>query len=200
MNLAIVEYTIKEKHQIIFENALKMLWRRNLISNYKSILDKKSEITSNKEIKIKLDDGSFASIYIVNGKVTSISNNSPIDDYLKDTNILKILVIEEPSKRVFKQVIEDYPNTNVFFFHEFMEDIPSKNIIPQHILLTEEERNELLVNFKNNNLKKIFTTDMMSRYFNAKVNDVFRIERLNITSGKGVDYRVVVQGKLDLLF
>ena len=200
MNLAIVEYTIKEKHQIIFENALKMLWRRNLISNYKSILDKKSEITSNKEIKIKLDDGSFASIYIVNGKVTSISNNSPIDDYLKDTNILKILVIEEPSKRVFKQVIEDYPNTNTFFFHEFMEDIPSKNIIPQHILLTEEERNELLVNFKNNNLKKIFTTDMMSRYFNAKINDVFRIERLNITSGKGVDYRVVVQGKLDLLF
>lgn len=200
MNLAIVEYTIKEKHQKIFENTLKMLRRRNLISNYKSILDKTSEITSNKEIKIKLDDGSFASIYIVNGKVTSISNNSPIDDYLKDTNILKILVIEEPSKRVFKQVIEDYPNTNIFFFHEFMEDIPSKNIIPQHILLTEEERNELLVNFKNNNLKKIFTTDMMSRYFNAKVDDVFRIERLNITSGKGVDYRVVVQGKLDLLF
>ena len=100
MNLAIVEYTIKEKHQKIFENALKMLRRRNLISNYKSILDKTSEITSNKEIKIKLDDGSFASIYIVNGKVTSISNNSPIDDYLKDTNILKILVIEEPSKRV----------------------------------------------------------------------------------------------------
>ena len=192
MNLAIVEYTIKEKHQIIFENALKMLWRRNLISNYKSILDKTSEITSNKEIKIKLDDGSFASIYIVNGKVSSISNNSPIDDYLKDTNILKILVIEEPSKRVFKQVIEDYPNTNTFFFHEFMEDIPSKNIIPQHILLTEEEKNE--------NLKKIFTTDMMSRYFDAKVDDIFRIERLNITSGKGVDYRVVVQGKLDLLF
>lgn len=200
MNLAIVEYTIKEKHQIIFENALKMLWRRNLISNYKSILDKTSEITSNKEIKIKLDDGSFASIYIVNGKVSSISNNSPIDDYLKDTNILKILVIEEPSKRVFKQVIEDYPNTNIFFFHEFMEDIPSKNIIPQHILLTEEEKNELLVNFKNKNLKKIFTTDMMSRYFDAKVDDIFRIERLNITSGKGVDYRVVVQGKLDLLF
>ena len=200
MNLAIVEYTIKEKHQIIFENALKMLWRRNLISNYKSILDKTSEITSNKEIKIKLDDDSFASIYIVNGKVSSISNNSPIDDYLKDTNILKILVIEEPSKRVFKQVIEDYPNTNIFFFHEFMEDIPSKNIIPQHILLTEEEKNELLVNFKNKNLKKIFTTDMMSRYFDAKVDDIFRIERLNITSGKGVDYRVVIQGKLDLLF
>ena len=40
----------------------------------------------------------------------------------------------------------------------------------------------------------------MSRYFDAKVDDIFRIERLNITSGKGVDYRVVVQGKLDLLF
>ena len=200
MNLAIIEYTIKEKHQMIFENALKMLWRRNLISNYKSILSKNLEITSNKEIKLKLDDGSFASIYIVNGKVTSISNNSPIDEYLKDTNILKILVIEDPSKRVFKQVIEDYPNTNIFFFHDFMEDIPSKNIIPIHNLLTNEEKNELLSNFKNNNLKKIFTTDMMSRYFDAKVDDIFRIERLNITSGKGVDYRVVVQGKLDLLF
>ena len=41
---------------------------------------------------------------------------------------------------------------------------------------------------------------MMSRYYNVKVGDIFRIERLNPTSGKGVDYRVVVQGKIDLLF
>ena len=200
MNLAIIEYSMKEKHQQIFENAIKMLWRRNLISDYQSIISKNKEITSNKEIMIKLDDNSFASIYIVNGKVTSISNNSTIDEYLKDVKILKILIIEDPSKRVFKQVIEDYPNTNTFFFHEFMEDIPSKDIIPKHSLLTNEEKEELLTNFKKTNLKKIFTTDMMSRYFNAKVNDIFRIERINITSGKGVDYRIVVQGKLDLLF
>ena len=41
---------------------------------------------------------------------------------------------------------------------------------------------------------------MMSRHFNAKIGDIFRIDRLNITSGKAVDYRVVVQVKIDILF
>ena len=41
---------------------------------------------------------------------------------------------------------------------------------------------------------------MMARYFGAKPNDIFRIERSNITSGKGIDYRLVIPGKLDFIF
>lgn len=202
MNLTSVEYNIKETNQIIFENVLKMFKRRNLIENINDVIDNNTEnIMPNKIIKIKISNGNNALLYIVNDKVTSITQNSPIDEFLSsNTNLGKFVIIKEPSKKTFKQISENYPNSEMFFQHEMMEDIPSKDLIPNHELLNPVDRDELLQQIDIKNLKKIFTTDMMSRYFNAQVNDIFRITRNNITSGHGIDYRVVVPGKIDLLF
>tara|TARA_E500000178_G_scaffold354810_1_gene425181 strand:+ start:131 stop:739 length:609 start_codon:yes stop_codon:yes gene_type:complete len=202
MNLNNVTYTEKESNQIILSNFLKMLKRRNLISDVDQTFDSVSNsIVSNKSIKIKIDNNSHVLLYIVHGKVTSITQNSPIDDFLSnETNLMRFVIIKEPSKKTFKQISENYPNSEPFFLHEFMEDIPTKDIIPIHTPLNLEEKEELLKVIQLKNLKRIFSTDMMSRYYNVKSGDVFRIERLNPTSGMGVDYRVVVQGKIDLLF
>lgn len=202
MNLNNVTYTEKESNQIILSNFLKMLKRRNLISDVDQVFDSLSNsIVSNKSIKIKVDNNSHVLLYIVHGKVTSITQNSPIDEFLSnETNLMRFVIIKEPSKKTFKQISENYPNSEPFFLHEFMEDIPTKDIIPIHTPLNLEEKEELLKVIQLRNLKRIFSTDMMSRYYNAKLGDVFRIERLNPTSGMGVDYRVVVQGKIDLLF
>lgn len=202
MDLTSVNYTIKEINQIIVTNLLRLLERRQLISDAKNIYEKiKEDISPNKSIKIKLDNGNNCLAYIVNGKVTSITQNSPIDEFLSNnTNLLKFVIINEPSKKTFKQIMENYPNSEPFFQREFMEDIPSKDIVSQHDLLTSEEKDELLQRINIKNLSKIFTTDVMSRYYNAKVGDIFRVHRINITSGLAVDYRVVVPGKLDILF
>jgi DNA-directed RNA polymerase subunit H (RpoH/RPB5) len=202
MNLTNVNYTIKEINQITIINLLKMLERRHVISNIEPIYESlKEEITPNKSITIKLDNGNNCLVYIVNGKVTSITQNSPIDEFLSNnTNLQKFVIINEPSKKTFKQVMENYPNSESFFQREFMEDIAGKDICSEHNLLNSEERDELLQNINIKNFSKIFSTDVMSRYYNAKVGDIFRVHRLNITSGKGVDYRVVIQGSLDILF
>ena len=202
MNLTNVEYNIKETNQIILENITKMFERRNMISNAaESFENNKDNVASNKIIKIKLDDDTNALIYIINDKVTSITQNSPIDEFLSsNTNLPKFVIIKDPSKKTFKQVTENYPNSEIFFQHEFMEDIPEKHIIPTHELLNKVDKEELLQSLNIKNLKKIFTTDMMSRYYNAKTNDIFRITRYNMTSGRGIDYRVVVPGKIDLIF
>ena len=202
MNLTNVEYTPKEMNVIVFENFLKMLKRRDLITDVESIFEeKKGDILPNKSLSIKLENNSKALFYIVNGDVRSITNNSPIDEFLSsDTNIMKFIIIKAPSKKVFKQVDENYPNSEVFFLHEFMEDIPAKDFIPHHSVLNSNDKDELLQHINIKNLKRIYSTDMMSRYFNAKVGDVFKISRLNVTSGHGVDYRVVVPGKIDMLF
>jgi len=202
MNLTNVEYTDKEINIIVLENFLKMLTRRKLISDTNNIFESmKQNIIPNKSLSINLDNNSKALFYIINGDVKSITNNSPLDDFLSsDTNIIKFLIIKSPSKKVFKQVIDNYPNSEVFFLHEFMEDIPAKDFIPNHSILNSNDRDELLQYINIKNLKKIYTTDMLSRYFNAKVGDIFRITRLNITSGHGVDYRVVVPGTLEIIF
>ena len=40
----------------------------------------------------------------------------------------------------------------------------------------------------------------MSRYYLAKLGDIFRIIRPSITAGKNIFYRRVVPGKIDQLF
>jgi len=179
-----------------------MLERRHVVSNIQTIYESiKEDITPNKSIAIKLDNGNNCFVYIVNGKVTSITQNSPIDEFLSNnTNIQKFVVITEPSKKTFKQVMENYPNSESFFQREFMEDIAGKDICSEHNLLNSEEKDELLQNINIKNFSKIYSSDVMSRYYNAKVGDIFRVHRLNITSGKGVDYRVVIHGSLDILF
>ncbi len=202
MNLNNVIYTEKETNQIIVKNILKMLFRRNMISDVETSFNTiQDSIVSNKPIKIKLDNNTNSLLYLINGKVTSITQNSPIDEFLSsNTNLLKLVIVKEPSKKTFKQILENYPNSEGFFQYEFMEDVASKDIIPKHVLINSEEKDELLQHIQIRNLKKIFSTDRMSRYYNAKVGDIFRIERINVTSGKGVDYRVVIPGKIDILF
>ena len=202
MNLTNVEFTIKETNQIILLNLMKMFQRRNLITSIDELYDSlKDTIVPNKTIKIKLNNNIYVMIYIINDKVTSITQNSPIDEFLSSNiNLQKFVIIKDPSKKTFRQVTENYPNSEIFFQHEFLEDIPKKDIIPDHQLLNSEERDELLQSLEIKNLKKIYTSDMMSRYFNAQPEDIFRIKRYNMTSGHGIDYRVVVPGKIDLIF
>ena len=73
-------------------------------------LRKHASIISNKSIKIKTEKNSHVMIYIVHGKVTSITQNSPIDEFLgNDTELRKFVIIKEPSKKTFKQISENYP-------------------------------------------------------------------------------------------
>ena len=83
---------------------------------------------------------------------------------------------------------------------ELLEDIPSKDIVPNHQLLNQDEKEELLKYFQAKSFKKIYEYDIMSRYYGAVPGDIFRIERFNTTSGKGIDYRTVIPGKYDIMF
>ena len=138
MNTANVQYNQKELLKIVLTNFTYMLERRKLIDNPASIIDNfDSSITFNKSIKIKTLN-SHVLAYIINDKVSSVTQNSPIDDFLSsNTNINKFVIIDDPSKKTFKQITEQYPNSEVFFLEEFLEDIPAKFIIPKHILLSE---------------------------------------------------------------
>jgi DNA-directed RNA polymerase I, II, and III subunit RPABC1 len=96
--------------------------------------------------------------------------------------------------------MNEYTNAEIFFENEMMEDLPSKIFIPEHQLLTEEEKANILETFKEIELAKINDTDIMSRYYLAKLGDIFRIIRPSITAGKNIFYRRVVPGKIDQLF
>jgi DNA-directed RNA polymerase I, II, and III subunit RPABC1 len=197
-----IELNSKEINNIVCLNVLKMLYRRKLINDvdvtYTDIGDK---INQDAIIEFKLNDNSKCSIYPVNAKLNSITQGTPIDEYLSNNvTTHKIVILKEAAKKVLKQIQNDYRNAEFFFEHEMLEDIPSKIFIPEHILLTEEEKKELLSKFNENELSNILDVDMMARYYNAKVGDIFKIIRPSIVAGNSIFYRKVVHGLLDILF
>jgi DNA-directed RNA polymerase subunit H (RpoH/RPB5) len=110
----------------------------------------------------------------------------------------KFLIVKSFSKKTYSQVVKDYKNAEIFTIYEFLEDIPAKEFIPEHILLNDSDKKELLETFGLNELGRINSTDIMARYYGAKLNDVFRIIRPNINSGTSIYYRLVIPGSTEV--
>lgn len=196
-----ITYSQNEITNIIITNLLRMLYDRKLIND----VDKEKKILGNVENKntfeIILNNDTKYSIYIINGELSSVVKNSSLDNYLSNNvNIHKIIIIKMITKKACNQLNTEYRNTEFIFEHELMEHIPSKVFIPKHELLSPEEKKELLETFNEHNFAEIFTTDVMSRYYDAKSGDIFRIIRPSITAGNNIFYRRVVKGSLDVLF
>jgi DNA-directed RNA polymerase subunit H (RpoH/RPB5) len=185
--------------QKITKNATLMLLRRKSID--KTMFDKINKTNiSNTIIKFKGNENMKYSIYIVNSTLNSIVNKSPLDEYLSDNlDERKILIIKNPAKRALKQLYK-YENCEFFFVREMLEDFPSKFFIPQHILLNDDEKELLSERLEVKNFSRIRQYDPMVRYYNGKINDVFKIIRMNPTTMEEVAYRIVIKDTIDTMF
>ena len=193
-----VEMNQKEILQTICSNFAKLLHRRHLIVN--NVLPKEviNTIIADKTNNFQIDNKKI-SIHIITFELKNISSGSTIDDYLsKNIDYHKFLIVKSFSKKTYTQITTEYNNAEIFTIDELLEDIPSKEIIPEHILLNADMKKELLESFGINELPKIYSTEMMARYYGAKVNDIFRIIRPNLSSGTSIIYRTVIHGTMDI--
>ncbi len=69
------------------------------------------------------------------------------------------------------------------------------DLVPDHILLNEEETQELLTKYKitKGQLPKIKTSDVVVKQIEAKPGDVLKIIRKSLTAGKAISYRLVIE-------
>ncbi len=76
-------------------------------------------------------------------------------------------------------------------------NILKHELVPEHIILSENEKKKLLEKFKikPKNLPKILTTDPVSKVLNAKEGDILKIIRRSETAGTSTYYRIVVKKK-----
>jgi len=75
-------------------------------------------------------------------------------------------------------------------------DITKHDFVPKHVLLTENEKEDVLkkYNILLRQLPRILLTDPVAKILNAKIGDVIKIIRKSPTAGETVYYRVVVKG------
>ena len=67
-------------------------------------------------------------------------------------------------------------------------------MVPKHILLNEEEKQEVYnkYNMKNNDhFQQILVTDPVAKYYAMRVGDLCKIIRSSPSSGVGISYRAV---------
>jgi DNA-directed RNA polymerase subunit H (RpoH/RPB5) len=196
-----VEYNNKEINQIIMENVLRMMERRTLIASWLDEYNKLEDITTRSVFMIRLIDNTDYSIYLISAKLSSIVQGTPLDDYLSNNiDIHKIIIARDVAKKVVKQIVSEYKNAEFFFESEMLEDIPAKSFIPIHQLISQDEKDELLSKFAESDLARILLTDIMARYYGAKIGDIFRIIRPSSAAGKNIFYRKVTNGSWDILF
>ena len=187
----------------ILNNIVRMCNNRGLIEekNMKNIVDNfvKKDKTSNEHVfNFKTKNNKNVSIKFIGGKLTTIRRISNIDEFfVKNKNNKKIIVVKDMNQKAYKQFME-YKDTEVFWERELLINIVEHDIVPEHILLDEEQKEEYLksYNIKKNEMSRIYVTDPISRYYNAKIGDIFKIIRMSISSGYAIHYRLVVNHSL----
>jgi DNA-directed RNA polymerase subunit H len=75
-------------------------------------------------------------------------------------------------------------------------DIEKHQLVPKHIILSEEEKAEVLKKYKASlrQFPRILINDPAIADKNPKVGDLVKIIRKSPTAGESVYYRVVVRG------
>lgn len=181
-----------EQTEVLLHNFTKLLWRRriikeNEISNIlKNLLDQKPD---NGRYNLKIGDKTIGLMLYFNN-LSSVKKGSEIEEFMLINKNLKFLIAKSISKKTINQGKD--MNTEVFESTELMVDIPANPLVPEHILLNEEEKEKLLLIYPEKTLPKIYLDDIMVRYLGGKKGDIIKIIRITVISGNSVYYRRVI--------
>jgi DNA-directed RNA polymerase I, II, and III subunit RPABC1 len=124
----------------------------------------------------------------------------PIKTYcqrMKDQNVKRAIIVVKVALTPFaKSAIKELTQRNfrVEYFRdsELLIDITEHKLVPEHVVLSTQEKNELLRRYglKPSQLPKIQLHDPVARYFGLSHGQVVKIVRPSETAGRYITYRI----------
>ena len=142
----------------------------------------------NKKIYIKIFDY----------KISSINKTSQIGEFIsKYDKEYKFIIVDDINPRS-EDTIESY-NTpiEVFKFDSLISDRTEHILVPQHIVLTEEESKKVMESYRANprDMPLIRTNEVIAKYYNMKHGEIVKIIRPSPVTGESIAYRLVIKSK-----
>jgi len=117
------------------------------------------------------------------------------ESYGEEVNIICI-INKYNTSAVEKEISNSiYKNVEYFSNRQMTFNITKNYLVPKHILLTDEEKQEVLTKYKSKTIDVfpiIFKTDPIAKYYRMKPGDLCKIIRSCPTAGVSVVYRGVV--------
>jgi len=119
-----------------------------------------------------------------------------ITDRMKDEAVTNaILVVKVDLNPYAKQAVQEFSDSfriEHFKESEMLVDITKHTLVPKHIVLSENEKAELLKRYrlKETQLPRIQLNDPVARYYGMKRGQVVKIVRPSETAGRYVTYRI----------
>ncbi|XP_052686424.1 DNA-directed RNA polymerases I, II, and III subunit RPABC1 [Crassostrea angulata] len=117
---------------------------------------------------------------------------------MQEENITRaIIVVQNRMTPSAKQSLTDMAPKYIleqFLEAELLINITEHMLVPEHVVMTPEEKTELLARYKlkESQLPRIQQGDPVARYFGLKRGQVVKIIRNSETAGRYVSYRLVV--------
>ncbi|XP_074594822.1 DNA-directed RNA polymerases I, II, and III subunit Rpb5 [Brevipalpus obovatus] len=117
---------------------------------------------------------------------------------MQEENISRaIIVVQMGMTPSAKQSLTDMAPKYIleqFLESELLINITEHELVPEHVVLTPEEKNELLTKYKlkESQLMRIQASDPVARYYGLKRGQVVKIIRPSETAGRYISYRLVV--------
>ena len=118
---------------------------------------------------------------------------------MKEENVLRAIIVVKVNLTPFaKAAVKEMSlrgyRVEYFRDSELLVDITEHKLVPEHIVLTTQQKQELLDRYrlKPSQLPRIQITDPVARYFGLKQNQVVKIIRPSETAGRYVTYRIAV--------
>lgn len=117
---------------------------------------------------------------------------------MQEENISRaIIVVQQGMTPSAKQALHDMAPKYIleqFLESELLINITEHELVPEHVVLTPEEKSELLAKYKlkESQLMRIQASDPVARYFGLKRGQVVKIIRPSETAGRYISYRLVV--------
>ncbi|ESP05159.1 hypothetical protein LOTGIDRAFT_151960 [Lottia gigantea] len=117
---------------------------------------------------------------------------------MEEENITRAVIVVQvgmtPSSKQALVELSDKYTLEQFIEAELLVNITEHMLVPEHVVMTPEEKAELLVRYKLKEamIPRIQQGDPVARYFGLKRGQVVKIIRPSETAGRYVSYRLVV--------